>query len=58
MEAWSIGLSADGRGLAHDNESPASAAPVIIATAETLSLVFILDEIILHFITPRGSRPK
>ena len=47
--AWSIGLSADGRGLVHDSESPVthpSVAPVIRATAGTLSLVLILDAII------------
>jgi hypothetical protein len=50
--AWSIGLSADGRDLVHDNESPVthpSATPVIRATAGTLSLVFILDRIIPQF---------
>src|SRR5918996_674515 len=31
--AWSIGLSADGRGLVHDNESPTSATSIIRATA-------------------------
>src|SRR5438093_9859167 len=54
--ALSIGLSADSRCLVHDNESPVthpSAAPVIRATAETLSLVFILDGIIPQFsLTP------
>jgi hypothetical protein len=48
----SIGLSADVRGLVHDNESPAthpSAAPVIRATVRILSLVFTLDGIIPQF---------
>src|SRR5437773_1214022 len=59
--ALSIGLSADGRGLWHD-QSPVrepSATPVIRATATTLMLVFTLYGVIFQFsLRPDAGSPN